>query len=178
MNFKRLPVDYLEIDSEFVCNLSVSQPLDRRELAMNASDPVLLVEDNSDDLDLTLMALRESQLANPIEIARDGQEALAYLADPARALPAVVLLDLNLPRITGLEVLRRLRAQPRTRLLPVVVLTSSDEESDRLRSYDNGANAYVRKPVEFAGFAEAVKTLGLFWLLVNQPPPAIQTASA
>jgi len=132
---------------------------------------LLLVEDSPDDRELTMMALRASQIANPIEIARDGQEALDYLADHARPLPSVVLLDLNLPKIPGLEVLKRLREQARTRLLPVVVLTSSGEETDRLRSYLHGANAYVRKPVEFAEFADAVKTLGLFWLVANQPPP-------
>ena len=133
---------------------------------------LLLVEDNADDRELTMMALIESQIANPIEVARDGQEALDYLADDSHPLPAVVLLDLNLPKIPGLEVLKRLRERPRTSLLPVVVLTSSDEESDRLRSYLHGANAYVRKPVEFGEFAAAVKTLGLFWLVLNQPPPA------
>ena len=132
---------------------------------------LLLVEDSPDDRELTVMALRASQIANPIEIARDGQEALDYLADHARPLPSVVLLDLNLPKVPGLEVLKRLREQARTRLLPVVVLTSSGEETDRLRSYLHGANAYVRKPVEFAEFADAVKTLGLFWLVANQPPP-------
>jgi two-component system, response regulator len=132
---------------------------------------LLLVEDSPDDRELTVMALRASQIANPIEIARDGQEALDYLADHARPLPSVVLLDLNLPKIPGLEVLKRLREQARTRLLPVVVLTSSGEETDRLRSYLHGANAYVRKPVEFAEFADAVKTLGLFLLVANQPPP-------
>lgn len=144
---------------------------------MSGSPALLLVEDDADDRELTVMALRESAIANPIEIARDGQEALAYLADAARPLPAVVLLDLNLPRINGLEVLTRLREQPRTRLLPIVVLTSSDEESDRLSSYVNGANAYVRKPVAFAEFARAVHTLGLFWLVLNRPPPALAEGS-
>jgi two-component system response regulator len=134
--------------------------------------PVLLVEDNDDDRELTIMALQTAGLANPIEIARDGREALDYFADATHPLPAVVLLDLQLPRIGGLEVLKRLRGQDRTRLLPIVVLTSSNEETDRLRSYDRGANAYVCKPVQFAAFTEAVTTLGLFWLIVNQPPPS------
>jgi two-component system, response regulator len=138
---------------------------------MTTASVLLLVEDNDDDRELTMMGLREARIANPIEFARDGQEALEYLADPARPLPAVVVLDLQLPRITGLEVLKRLREQSRTKLLPIVVLTSSNEESDRLRSYGEGANAYVRKPVAFTEFTEAVKTLGLFWLVVNQPPP-------
>jgi CheY-like chemotaxis protein len=133
---------------------------------------VLLVEDNDDDRELTIMALQTAGLANPIEIARDGREALDYFADATHPLPAVVLLDLQLPRIGGLEVLKRLRGQDRTRLLPIVVLTSSNEETDRLRSYDRGANAYVCKPVQFAAFTEAVTTLGLFWLIVNQPPPS------
>lgn len=145
---------------------------------MSTSAALLLVEDDADDRELTVMALRDSQIANPVEIARDGQEALEYLADPERPLPAVVLLDLNLPRITGLDVLKRLRAQTRTSLLPIVVLTGSNEEIDRLRSYDNGANAYVRKPVEFAEFAEAVKALGLFWLIVNEPPPELQASNS
>lgn len=139
---------------------------------MSLPAPVLLVEDNDDDRELTIMALQTAGLANPIEIARDGREALDYFADATHPLPAVVLLDLQLPRIGGLEVLKRLRGQDRTRLLPIVVLTSSNEETDRLRSYDRGANAYVCKPVQFAAFTEAVTTLGLFWLIVNQPPPS------
>jgi two-component system, response regulator len=140
----------------------------------DAPPPILLVEDNADDRELTVMALHASHIVNPIELARDGQEALDYFADPGRPLPAAVLLDLNLPRITGLEVLARLREARRTRLVPIIVLTGSNEESDRLRSYDSGANAYVCKPVEFAPFADAVKSLGLFWLLVNQAPPQIR----
>jgi two-component system response regulator len=138
---------------------------------VSAGAPILLVEDNPDDRELTIMSLRESNIANPIDVARDGQEALSYFADLARPLPAVVLLDLQLPRISGLDVLRRLRQGERTRVVPVVMLSSSNEESDRMRSYDLGANAYVCKPVEFGGFAEAVKTLGLFWLVINAPPP-------
>lgn len=138
---------------------------------MSTTAPILLVEDNPDDRELTTLALRESRIANPIDIARDGQEALDYLTDAGRPLPAVVLLDLNLPKIPGLDVLERLRGQPRTRFVPVVILTGSNEEADRLRGYDGGANAYVTKPVEFAGFTEAVKTLGMFWVVVNSPPP-------
>ena len=141
---------------------------------------ILLVEDNPDDELLTLRALKKNNIANEVVIARDGVEALDFLfATGAHAgrdttmQPQVVLLDLNLPRISGHEVLKRLRADPRTRHLPIVVLTSSKEEEDLLESYSNGANAYVRKPVEFSQFTEAVKTLGLFWLILNErvPPP-------
>jgi two-component system, response regulator len=137
---------------------------------------ILLVEDNPDDRDLTIMALKESNIANPIDVARDGEEALAYFEDPERPLPALVLLDLKLPRIMGLDVLERLRADERTRTVPVVVLTSSGEESDRHRSYLRGGNAYVRKPVGFDEFSEAVRQLGLFWLVINQPPPLLAQA--
>ena len=133
--------------------------------------PILLVDDNPDDRDLTIMALRESNVANAIDVARDGEEALHYLADAGRPLPALVLLDLKLPKIMGIEVLKRLRADERTRTVPVVVLTSSREERDRDASYLNGVNAYVQKPVDFDAFAEAVRQLGLFWLVINEPPP-------
>jgi len=136
------------------------------------SQNILLVEDNPDDRDLTVMALKGSKIANEIDIARDGEEALQYFEDPSRPLPALVLLDLKLPRIMGLDVLKRLRANERTKLVPIVVLTSSQQESDRCRSYVEGVNAYVVKPVEFDNFSEAVKALGLFWLVINQPPPA------
>ncbi len=138
---------------------------------MNPDHTILLVEDDPDDRELCMMALRDSAIANPIELARDGQEALDRLSDPERPLPAVMLLDLKLPRISGLDVLASARAQERTRLLPIVILTSSNEERDRLRGYEGGANAYVCKPVEFGAFAEAIKTLGLFWVLINEPPP-------
>lgn len=139
---------------------------------------ILLVEDNPDDEELTLMALQESQIVNEVVVTRDGAEALDYLfatgrytdRDPAH-LPALVLLDLKLPKLSGLEVLQRMRGDPRTRLLPVVVLTSSSEEEDIIASYDLGANSYVRKPVEFHRFADAVRQVGMYWLLVNQPPP-------
>ena len=142
------------------------------------SKVILLVEDNPSDEKLTVRAFRKSNIANDFVVARDGVQALDYLfgtgehagRDTSQA-PAVVLLDLSLPRIDGLEVLRRLRADERTRLLPVVILTSSREEADVVRGYSLGANAYVRKPVDFVEFAEAAKTLGLFWLLLNEPVP-------
>ena len=140
---------------------------------------ILLVEDNPDDEALTLRALRKANVGNDVAIVRDGAEALDFLfgtgAHAGRdisMLPQVVLLDLKLPKIDGLEVLRRIRADGRTRVLPVVILTSSDEEQDRIQGYALGANSYVRKPVEFAQFAEAVRQLGLYWLVLNQPPPS------
>lgn len=139
---------------------------------------ILLVEDNPQDELLTLRALRKVNIANHIDVARDGQQALDYLFRAGEYvgregpdLPTVVVLDIGLPRLSGLEVLARLRADPRTALLPVVVLTSSDEERDRLRSYEIGANSFVRKPVEFADFAETVARLGVYWLATNEPPP-------
>jgi CheY-like chemotaxis protein len=139
---------------------------------------ILLVEDNPNDVKLTLHALREENLGNTIQVARDGEEALDFLFcrgefasrnidDP----PRVVLLDLKLPKVDGLEVLRELKGDPRTQAIPVVVLTSSREERDLVESYKLGANAYIQKPVDFASFRQAVKQLGLFWLVVNQPPP-------
>ena len=143
--------------------------------------PILLVEDNADDEELTLRALARSHVGNRVVVTRDGAEALAYLLGTPEApalgpLPALVLLDLKLPKIDGLEVLQRLRAAPRTRRLPVVILTSSGEERDLIEAYDRGANSYVRKPVDFVQFVEAVKQLGLFWLVVNQPPPESNAA--
>jgi two-component system, response regulator len=139
------------------------------------SNVILLVEDNATDEKLTLLAFKSSGVANDIVVARDGAAALEHLHGPAgvmgRGLPSVVLLDLNLPKIDGLEVLRRIRAHELTRFLPVVILTSSKEEEDILKSYSLGANAYIRKPVQFGLFAEAAKTVGLFWLLLNQPAP-------
>lgn len=138
---------------------------------------ILLVEDNSQDELLTLRALQKVNLANQVDVVRDGQQALDYLFRQGEFtgregpdLPTVVLLDLNLPRIGGLEVLDRLRADPRTALVPVVILTSSDEERDRLRCYENGANSFVRKPLEFTEFAETVARLGVYWLATNEPP--------
>ena len=138
---------------------------------MSSQNNILLVEDNPDDRDLTIMALKGSKIANAIDIAREGEEALRYFEDPSRPLPVLVLLDLKLPRIMGLDVLKRLRAEERTKLVPIVVLTGSGEESDRYQSYVEGVNAYVVKPVEFDNFAEAVRQPGLFWLVINEPPP-------
>ena len=138
---------------------------------------ILLVEDNPQDEMLILRALRDANLSNRVDVVRDGQQALDYLFQEGefaiRAgpdLPAVVLLDIGLPRLSGLEVLERLRADPRTALLPVVMLTSSDEEQDRLKSYERRANSFVRKPVDFAEFAETVARLGVYWLATNEPP--------
>jgi two-component system response regulator len=130
---------------------------------------VLLVEDNPDDESLTLRAFRKHNITD-IVVKRDGAEALDYLLGGG-ALPAVVLLDLKLPKVEGLEVLRRLRASGRTRILPVVILTSSREERDLLESYGRGANSYIRKPVDFVAFTEAVRQLGVYWLELNEPPP-------
>ena len=138
------------------------------------SRPILLVEDNPDDVALTLRALKKNNILNPINVASDGAEALTFLFDGDEAQdrePGLILLDLKLPKVDGQEVLRRIRADERTRLIPVVILTSSKLEEDILSGYRNGANAYVRKPVNFAEFAEAIKTLGLFWLLLNEPVP-------
>jgi len=135
---------------------------------------ILLVEDNPDDEALMLRAFERSQLANRIEVVRDGVEALDYLIGPApRPLPTLVILDLKLPKVDGLEVLRQVRAAERTLTLPVVVLTSSREEQDLIESYRLGANSYVRKPVDFLQFAQAVQTLGLYWMVVNEPPPVV-----
>ena len=148
-----------------------------------ATNPILLIEDNGDDEALTLRALKKNNINNEIVVARDGVEALDYLfATGAWAgrdlsvMPQVVLLDLKLPRIDGLEVLRRMRATERTHLLPVVILTSSNEESDRIAGYGMGANSYVRKPVDFNHFAEAVRQLGLYWLMLNIPAPVPRSA--
>ncbi len=142
---------------------------------------ILLIEDNASDEKLTVLAFKKCGVSNDVVVLRDGADAIEYLSatgkhagrDP-RDLPAVVLLDLKLPKIDGLEVLRRLRGQDYTKFLPVVILTSSKEDEDILRSYSLGANAYVRKPVVFADFAEAVKALGLFWLLLNERAPTIK----
>ena len=138
---------------------------------------ILLVEDNADDAALTLRAFRKNNIQNEVRVAADGVEALALLhgAGPdgrPHPPPAVVLLDLKLPKIDGLEVLRRIRADERTRLLPVVILTSSKEEADMIAGYRLGANSYVRKPVDFTDFLEATRQLGLYWLVLNEPPPA------
>jgi len=140
---------------------------------------ILLVEDNPNDEELTLRALRKANIANDVFVARDGQQALDFLfgtgqhagREPAK-MPAVVLLDLKLPKLNGIDVLQRMRADPRTKLTPVVVLTSSSEDEDMLRSYQSGANSYVRKPIEFSAFAHAVTQLGMYWILINQTPPS------
>jgi CheY-like chemotaxis protein len=142
--------------------------------------PILLVEDNPNDLELTLIALSKSQLANEVVIARDGAEALDYLlrrgeyqGRPA-GNPAVVLLDLKLPKVDGLEVLKEIRSTPNLKSLPVVMLTSSKEEQDLVRSYELGVNAYVVKPVDFSEFLRAIADLGIFWAVLNEPPPGSQ----
>jgi two-component system, response regulator len=139
---------------------------------------ILLVEDNADDEKLTLRALSKNNISNEVVVARNGVEALDYLfgtgAHAGRNLsvmPQVVLLDLKLPKVDGLEVLRRVRADDRTKLLPMVILTSSNEEADRINGYGLGANSYVRKPVDFNQFLEAVRQLGLYWLVLNEPSP-------
>ena len=138
---------------------------------------ILLVEDDPDHELLTIRALNKSNIANQIRVARDGEEAIAMLfgdgPEKLPAMPQVILLDLKLPKVEGLEVLRRIREDARTRMLPVVVLTSSDEESDIVRSYKLGVNSYIRKPVNFRDFAEATSQLGLYWLVLNECPPVL-----
>jgi two-component system response regulator len=144
---------------------------------MNDKD-ILLVEDNPDDAALTLRAFKRSHVMNSIHLVRDGIEALDFLfgrgeyaSRQSGALPTLVILDLKLPKLDGLGVLRAIRAHERTKLLPVVILTSSKEEQDLISGYSLGANSYVRKPVDFAEFVEAVKVLGIYWLMMNQSPP-------
>ena len=132
---------------------------------------ILLVEDNEDDVELTLHALRKERLANSIEVARDGEEALDFLFGDSRgALPRLVLLDLKLPKVDGMEVLRRLKADPRSHNVPVVILTSSREERDLVSGYKLGVNSYIQKPVDFDQFRETIKQVGLYWLVINQAP--------
>ena len=138
---------------------------------------ILLVEDNPDDVKLTLRALKKSNILNEVVVAQDGVEALEYLfgtgkygGRDAAVLPQVILLDLKMPRLDGMEVLHRIRADERTKLLPVVILTTSSEDNDRINGYKLGANSYIRKPVDFNQFAEAVKQLGLYWLVLNEAP--------
>ena len=139
---------------------------------------ILLVEDNPDDVELTLLSFKKYNIHNEVVVTRDGAEALDYLFTTGAyaerdksTMPAVILLDLKLPKIDGLEVLQRLRADERTKLLPVVILTSSKEERDIINGYKLGANSYVRKPIDFNQFSDAVRQLGLYWLLLNEPPP-------
>jgi len=142
---------------------------------------ILLVEDNPDDVELTLRALKQHNISNEIAVVRDGAEALDYLfatgpyaERDTSATPAVVILDLKLPKVDGLEVLQRLRADERTALIPVVILTSSKEERDMVNGYKFGANSYVQKPVDFTQFIEAARQLGLYWLVINEPPPRLR----
>ena len=143
-----------------------------------ASKTILLVEDNPDDVKLTLRAFKRNNMMNPVEVARDGVEALdilfargAYTGRAGKPMPALILLDLHMPRLDGVGVLKAIRADERTKLVPVVILTSSKEEQDLVHGYTFGANSYVRKPVDFAEFAEAVRLLGIYWLMTNQQPP-------
>jgi two-component system response regulator len=138
---------------------------------------ILLVEDNPDDEELTRRALLKAKIINEVVVTRDGVEALDFLfcsggfaGRDQNRMPTVVLLDLKLPRLNGIDVLKRMRADPRTKLVPVVILTSSSEEGDMLKSYESGANSYVRKPVEFSAFLNSVTELGMYWMLLNEPP--------
>ena len=140
---------------------------------------VMLVEDNEDDEALTVRALKKNNIKNEIVVARDGVEAIDYLFGTGKyagrdtsSMPVLILLDLKLPKMDGMEVLKRLRSDPKTKLIPVVVLTTSNEEKDILGSYNLSANSYVRKPVDFDQFSEAVRNLGLYWLILNEPPPS------
>ena len=144
---------------------------------MNALKHILLVEDNPNDVELTLEGLSEYNLANDVQVVRDGEEALDYLyyrgkfAGRINNNPIVVLLDLKLPKIDGIEVLRQIKSDEKLRLIPVVILTSSNEESDKVKSYKLGVNAYVVKPINFHEFTDAIRELGIFWAIINEPPP-------
>jgi two-component system, response regulator len=142
---------------------------------MKDTDPIVLVEDDEDDIVLTRRALSRNKIGNPLVVARDGAEALELLlgANGASINPAIILLDLQLPKVDGLSVLRRLREDPRTTLTPIVVLTSSKAEQDVVAGYNLRANSYIRKPVDFDQFTEAVRQIGMYWLLLNEPPPAV-----
>ena len=148
---------------------------------INDLRPVLLVEDNGDDEELTIRGLKRANLQNPVDVVRDGGEALDYLfgtdEQAPEPVPAVVVLDVNLPRVSGLEVLRRIRAHERTQRLPVVTLTSSREDQDLIDGYDLGANSYVCKPTQFDQFATAVAQLGVYWLAINEQPPTSQAGT-
>lgn len=135
---------------------------------------ILLVDDNIDDVDLTILAFKKNMIHNEIRVAKNGEEAISMLHEEANlndSLPSIVLMDINMPRMNGLEALKIIRSHPKTRALPVVILTSSKEEQDIIDGYGNGANSYIRKPVDFVNFLEAVKQLGLYWLLLNEPLP-------
>jgi two-component system response regulator len=144
-----------------------------------ANRTILLVEDNPDDEELTLRALSRNNIGNQVVVVRDGQEAIDWLeatgphaGRDVNDIPALILLDLKLPKVDGLDVLRRLRASPRTAIVPVVILTSSKEDRDRASGYKSGANSYVQKPVDFTEFVDAVRQLGMYWLVLNEPPPS------
>ncbi len=138
---------------------------------------ILLVEDNPDDVELTLHALKRNNIVNPVEVVRDGEEAIDYLfytgkySDSTHQLPGLILLDLKLPKVDGIEILKRLKGNGRYKLIPVVVLTSSGEERDLIESYNLGVNSYIRKPVDFDQFVETVKLVGFYWLIINEAPP-------
>jgi two-component system response regulator len=131
---------------------------------------ILLVEDNPDDVELTLRVFKKNKILNEVVVAHDGEEALKYLLDEESIIPAVILLDIKLPKVDGLEVLKRIRADQRTKLIPVVILTSSKEEVDLVQGYNNGANSYIRKPVDFEKFTYVVNNLSLYWLVLNETP--------
>ncbi|HTV92403.1 MAG TPA: response regulator [Verrucomicrobiae bacterium] len=137
---------------------------------------ILLIEDNADDIDLTRRAFEKNHIANDVVVVRDGAQACEFLFDEQRSIangyPALILLDLNLPKVSGLEVLQRIRATEATRLLPTVILTSSKQDEDLIEGYRLGVNSYVRKPVDFNEFVEAVRQVGLYWLVLNEPPPS------
>ena len=142
---------------------------------------ILLVEDNADDIELTKRAFNKNHIVNEIVVVRDGAEAVEFLFNDARDgrdLPQFILLDLKLPKISGLEVLERIRKEPATALIPVVILTSSKQEEDRAAGYRLGVNSYVRKPVDFNEFVDAVRQVGLYWLVLNEPPPTVERATA
>jgi len=135
---------------------------------------ILLVDDNIDDIDLTILALKKNNIMNVVEVAKNGEEAIELLhaeENQLKPLPSIVLMDINMPKMNGLEALKRIRSHPRTSALPVVILTSSKEEQDIIDGYGNGANSYIRKPVDFLNFVDAVKQLGVYWLLLNEPLP-------
>ena len=143
----------------------------RNEVEITKDKCILLVEDEPDESLLTRLALKKNAIANPVELATHGQAALARLFDTTKALPMLVLLDLNMPKVDGLEVLKQLRCNARTRRVPVVILTSSDDERDRGAAYDLGCNGYIRKPLDFDQFVEAIRGLGWYWLVLNEAPP-------
>lgn len=145
---------------------------------MDVTGAIVLVEDNEDDVELTMRALKRNNITNRLVVCRDGAEAVDVLLSDERIRPAVILLDLKLPKVSGLEVLKQLRRDPGTQTLPVVILTSSREEEDLVRGYDLGANSYIRKPVAFDEFMDAIRQIGLYWLLLNETPPVTQAVRA